>query len=84
LLRDNWIIVWRKRYKNQKTLYELSFKGKKLINTVYKKLNGEEIDEAPSNNILFRGNVSYAGKVYRNRIIEMNEAIQRQRRRAQE
>lgn len=84
LLRDNWIIVWRKRYKNQKTLYELSFKGKKLINTVYKKLNGEEIDEAPSNNILFRGNVSYAGKVYRNRIIEMNEAIQRQRRLSQE
>jgi hypothetical protein len=62
------------------TLYELSYKGKRLINTIYKKLNGEEIGEGPLANPLFRHDASYMDKVYRNMIIKMNEFIKQQRR----
>ena len=79
LLRDGWIHVWRKRKGNETTLYELSYKGKRLINTLYKKLNGEEIGESPGINPLFRYDASYMDKVYRNMIKEMNNFIRQQR-----
>jgi len=73
LLTDKWIHVWRKRSGNQRTLYELTYKGKKAINTIYKKLNGEELSEIPSNSPVFRNDASYMDKVYRNMIIKMNK-----------
>jgi len=73
LLTDKWIHVWRKRSGNQRTLYELTYKGKKAINTIYKKLNGEELSEIPSNSPVFRHDASYMDKVYRNMIIKMNK-----------
>ena len=54
LLKNGWISVWRKRKGNETTLYEVSFKGKMAVNTIYKKLNGEEIGEHPRVNPLFR------------------------------
>jgi len=53
--------------------------GKRLINTLYKKLNGEEIGESPQTNPLFRNDASYMDKVYRNMIIEMNQFTKQQR-----
>jgi hypothetical protein len=50
LLSDGWISVFRKRQGNKKTLYELSYKGKRMISSVYKKLNGEEIPMSESAN----------------------------------
>ena len=79
LLKNGWISVWRKRKGNETTLYEVSFKGKMAVNTIYKKLNGEEIGEHPRVNPLFRVNVKYMDKVYRNKIIEMNKFIKQQR-----
>ena len=38
LLRDDWIHVWRKRKGNETTLYELTYKSKRMINSVYKTL----------------------------------------------
>lgn len=73
LLRDGWIGVWRKRHKSQTTLYELSYKGKRLIDVVYKKLNGEEISE--EKNPLFLQSASYSDTVYRNMIIKLNQEI---------
>jgi hypothetical protein len=78
LLRDDWIHVWRKRNGKETTLYELSYKAKRIITLVYKKLNGEEIAETAHANPLFRNDVSYMDKVYRNSIIEMNEFIKQQ------
>ncbi len=54
-----------------------------MVNTIYKKLNGEEIGESPEYNPLFRHDASYMDKVYRNMIIEMNKFIRQQRHRAQ-
>ena len=78
LLKNKWIHVWRKRSGNKTTLYELTYKGKKAINTIYKKLNGEELSEIPSASPMFRNDASYMDKVYRNMIIKMNKEIRGQ------
>ncbi len=75
LLRDGWLEVFRKREGNKKTIYKLSFKSKKVIGSVYNKLNGDEIPSTSNNNPLFKRNVSYSDKVYRNMIKEMNKQI---------
>ena len=75
LLSDGWISVFRKRQGNKKTLYELSYKGKRMISSVYKKLNGEEIPMSESANPMFAKNVSFSDKVYRNMITRMNKYI---------
>jgi len=77
LLRDGWIHVWRKKQGKETTLYELTYKAKRMINSVYKKLNGEEIPEAT--NPLFKHDASYMEKVFRNFIKELNKTIKQQR-----
>tara|TARA_R110000751_G_scaffold213448_1_gene316998 strand:+ start:421 stop:903 length:483 start_codon:yes stop_codon:yes gene_type:complete len=84
LLRDGWIHVWRKREGNKATLYELTYKAKRIITMIYKKLNGEEIAETAHSNPLFRHDASYVQKVYRNTIVEMNKFIKQQRHLSQE
>lgn len=79
LLRDGWVVVFRKRQGNKKALYEVSYKGRRMLGSMYKKLSGEEIPESPSVNPIFLKNVSYTDKVYRNMIIEMNKFIRQQR-----
>tara|TARA_R100001463_G_scaffold83819_6_gene138376 strand:- start:2267 stop:2698 length:432 start_codon:yes stop_codon:yes gene_type:complete len=82
LLRDKWIEVFRKRSGKEKALYQLSYKAKRVINGIYKKLNGEEIPTSKDNPIFLR-KVSYSDKVYRNFIIEMNKFIRQQQRLSQ-
>jgi len=79
LRQQGWIEVFRKRVGKHKALYQLSFKSKRVLNSIYKKLNGEEIPTSPSQNKMFAKNVSYSDKVYRNMIIEMNRSIKQQR-----
>tara|TARA_R110001592_G_scaffold79020_1_gene236576 strand:- start:2452 stop:2934 length:483 start_codon:yes stop_codon:yes gene_type:complete len=84
LLKNEWIHVWRKRHGAQGALYELTYKGKRIITMIYKKLNGEEIAETAHSNPLFRHDCSYMDKVYRNTIVEMNAFIKQQRHLSQE
>ena len=84
LLKKGWIEVFRKRVGKHKTLYTLSFKANKMIDSIYKKLNGQEIPESPTSNPMFKSNVSYTDKVYRNMIKEMNKFIRQQRHLAHE
>ena len=78
LVEGDWIVPWREKNGNEKALYTLSFKGKKLMNAVYKKLSGEEgITTHPTKNPIFRKDAGYLARGYRKMIIEMNEAIQR-------
>jgi len=84
LLKNGWIVVFRRRMGNRKALYELSYKALRVVDSIYKKLNGEEIPEGPSNNPMFLKNVSYTDKVYRNFIMEMNKTIKQQRHLAPE
>lgn len=84
LLRDGWIEVFRKGGGRRKNLYALSYKSKRVIDSIYKKLSGEEIPTSPSQNPMFLKNVSYTDKRYREAIIKMNETIRQQRLRAPE
>jgi hypothetical protein len=84
LRQEEWISTFRKPYKKIKAMYMVSQKGKRLIDSFYKKLAGEEIPVSESGNPLFRRNVSYTDKVYRNMIIEMNDFIKQQRHLSQE
>ena len=84
LLRDGWIQVFRKRNGPTKTVYMLSYKCKRVITSIYKKLSGEEIPMSSNKNPLFAKNVKYTDKVYQNFIIEMNAFIRQQRHRAPE
>ena len=83
LLRDNWIVVFRKRGK-EKAMYEISYKARRVIGDMYKKLNGELISENKSVNPLFLAGASYQDKVYRNMIKEMNKFIRQQRHHARQ
>lgn len=84
LLRDGWITVFRKRMGKRKALYQLSFKSLRMIDSIYKKLNGEEIPTSPHNNDIFAKNVCYTDKVYRNMIKEMNAFTKQKRRESKE
>ena len=73
LLKNQWIHVWRKKRGKETTLYELTYKAKRLVNLIYRKLNGEEIGEDHRTNPLFRKDASFMDKVYRQSIIKINE-----------
>ena len=79
LLRDGWISVFRKRSGKTKALYEISYKGRRMIGSMYDKLNGVLIPEGKSTNPMFLAGASYQDKVYRNMIKEMNAFIKQQR-----
>jgi len=79
LTNDGWIDTFRKKENGKRTIYKVSYKGARMIESFYKKLAGEEIPESPSSNPLFLKNVKYTDKVYRNMIKEMNSFIRQQR-----
>ncbi len=55
-------------------MYQLSYKAQRMLTSVYKKLEGEEIPESKSSNPLFLANVNYTDKLYRNYIKELNKS----------
>lgn len=84
LRQADWIVVFRKRMGARKAIYQLSIKSVRMIQSIYRKLSGEEIPVSSSNNKMFAKNVSFSDKVYRNMIIEMNKTIKQQRHRTPE
>ena len=84
LLKDGWIQSFRKKVGNRRNVYQLSYKASRMVHSIYKKLNGEEIPVSNSNNKMFLKNVSYSDKVYRDMIIEMNKIIKQQRHQPRE
>ncbi len=80
LLRDGWIVVFRRQFGTTGAVYELSFKTSRLISSIYKKLSGEEIPTCNVNNNMFAKNVKYTDKVYKNFIIEMNKTAKGKKR----
>ena len=67
LLREDWIKVWRQRnHTTQKyNLYKMSFKGKQLINRIYRIMLGEE--DIPTSE---RRNVIMLGKTYTDTVLK--------------
>lgn len=79
LRKNGWIEIFRNRMGRRKALYQLSYKTQRVIDSIYKKLNGEEIPSTQQGNPIFARNVSYSDKIYRNMIIKMNKFIKQQR-----
>ena len=69
------IRIWRKKKGAQATLYELSFRMKKIMEEFYKKLSGEEIisENFQNNPIFVQYRDSCANKAYRRKINKMNK-----------
>ena len=84
LKRRGWIEVFRKRMGTRRAIYQLSYKSMRVINTLYKKLNGEEIPVSSTQNPMFKKNVPYTDKVYRNMIKDMNAFIKQEQYRVPE
>jgi hypothetical protein len=89
LIHEGWIELFASRQKGRpamrsKALYCLSYKAKRMINSIYKKLEGEEIPETMCNNPMFKKNVRFSDKVYRNMIITMNQELKDNRLTGQE
>ena len=76
LKKEGGIHVWRERRGKETTLYELTYKAKRMINSVYKKLNGEEIPEYT--NPMFRHDATYMQKVTKKFIKKLNKSIKQQ------
>lgn len=73
LLRDDWIRVFRKGIQFKlRTIYCLSPKAVNMIQSLYKKLEGEEIPESPRENRIYHKNVPKSTQKYRTFIKTMN------------
>jgi hypothetical protein len=79
LLADGWIQNFRERRVGQKGLYALSYKANRMIGSIYKKLDGEDIPMTMCNNPMFKKKVDYSDKVYRNFIKGINEETRKSR-----
>ena len=82
-LKEKGLIrTFREPTKNQARLYELSFKAKKMINSIYKKLNGEEpIPVKPSRNPMFNKKAGFTDKVFAIAVKNFNQEFKESRQR---
>ena len=82
LKRKGLIHVWREGKCNEARLYELTFKGKKMITNIYKKMNGEEpIPTSERRNPVFKKNGTYSDKVYAMAIVDFNNELKESKQR---
>ena len=75
LLKEGWIVVWRKRNRSTQmfNIYEVSFKCKQLISRIYRIMLGEEdLPISKRRNKLIAGN-SYTDKVMTKAIYNVNK-----------
>ena len=76
---NGWIQTIRPYDGKNKALYAVSYKTKRLVNSIYKKLSGEVFPVTQvNNNNMFKANIEYSDKVHRNMILKLNKAIKQQ------
>ena len=79
LLKEGWIVVWRERNRTTQkyNIYKVSFKCKRLINTMYKIMVGEEdIPISERRNKIMRGQ-TYTDKVLITSVYNVNKDKER-------
>ena len=74
LLKEDWIVVWRKRNRTTQKyhIYKTSFKFKQLQSRIYRIILGEEDIPTTKNNNIMKGE-SYLDKVLKKSIINFNQ-----------
>jgi hypothetical protein len=82
LLREGWIYIWRHRSTHETHLYEVSYKGKKMVNTIYKKLLGlEPIPESSRRNKVFLKTAPFSHKTLAIAIKKHNQKLKEHKQR---
>lgn len=82
LLREDFIYIWRKRGFGEANMYEISFKSKKMVTSIYKKLTGlEPIPVSPRRNKAFRKNAPFHQKTLSHAIVSFNDRFKEQQQR---
>lgn len=81
LVTNGWVETIRTESKSRLSVYDLTYKAKRVISYVYEMLEGGQIGQTKGN--LYRSGAGYNDKVYRNMIEEMNEFTRQRRRQAQ-
>jgi len=82
LLREDWIYIWRHRNHQETHLYEVSHKGKKMINNIYKKLLGlEPIPESTRRNKVFLKTAPFSHKTLAIAIKKHNKNLKERKQR---
>ncbi len=74
LIQNNWITIWRHRNRTTQkyNIYKVSFKGKQLIQRVYRIMLGEDdIPTSERRNKIMKGN-TYMDKVLQTSIYNVN------------
>ena len=79
LIKQGWIHKWRNKKGKEAALYELTYKGKRMISNIYGKLKGEEFPENYVNNPVFKHDVKFRDKVFRNQMKKINKEIRKDR-----
>lgn len=81
LLNDGWISMWRDRHNGEAALFEVSRKGKQLMNTIYRKLEGKElISESPARNPMFKADASYSDNMLKRPLRKMKRTQKEKKR----
>jgi hypothetical protein len=77
-LRENGWIESSKTFRvGRRIKYSLSFKTKRMIDSIYSMLEGKEIATSEGTNPMFARNVGYKDKVYRNFIMRLKSQSKR-------
>ena len=75
LIQNNWVVLWRHRNRSTQkyNIYKVSFKGKQLIQRIYRIMLGEDdIPTSERRNSIMKGK-SYIDKVLQTSIYNVNK-----------
>ena len=75
LIQNEWVVVWRHRNRTTQkfNIYKISFKGKQLINKIYRIMLGQEdIPISKRRNKIMKG-ITYVDKVLQTSIRNVNK-----------
>ena len=82
LLKNDWIYVWRKGAMHEANLYDVSYKGKKLVSSMYRILLGlDPIPSSPRRNVAFRSTAPFAQKTLALAITKFNSDFKERKQR---
>lgn len=85
LKQEGWITIWENSSKGKTAVYELSLKGRRFVESFYRKLNGEEpIPTNYVNNPMFKKNNRFVDKVMIPKVWEFNDEYKEKLKQAQE
>ena len=79
LIQNDWVVVWRSRNRSTQkyNIYKVSFKGKQLIQKIYRIMLGQDdIPTSERRNSIMKGK-SYIDKVLQTSIYNVNKDKER-------